>query len=162
MTAAAAAPPAFVVRQWLPHTKCCVDAQQGPRLPAQLQVCRGDQCHRAAPESGRADHRRPAGKRAGVGPDCQQVLARLGTTLSSHTTHPRSCGCSGVLCHASCNCTDAYSIANGTDCRVCVAQCPEGSTPLRSVAVAMDASLIVAANNKGNCFMWSPRGCVCP
>lgn len=36
--------------------------------------------------------------------------------------------------------------------------CPEGPTPLRSVAVAIDASLIVAANNKGNCFMWRPNG----
>ena len=59
-----------------------------------------------------------------------------------------SCIC---LCVAVCGCVWLW---------LCLIQCPEGPTPLRSVAVAIDASLIVAANNKGNCFMWRPNGYV--
>jgi len=31
---------------------------------------------------------------------------------------------------------------------------PDGKTPLRSLTVASDASLVLAANNKGVCFVW--------
>ena len=34
---------------------------------------------------------------------------------------------------------------------------PEGDTPISSVTVAADASLVVAANYNGNCFFWAPR-----
>lgn len=34
---------------------------------------------------------------------------------------------------------------------------PEGKVPVRSVSVAADASLMVVANNTGNCYMWMPR-----
>lgn len=34
---------------------------------------------------------------------------------------------------------------------------PEGKVPVRSVSVAADASLMVVANNSGNCFMWNPK-----
>lgn len=35
--------------------------------------------------------------------------------------------------------------------------CPAGDVPMRSVAVAVDASLVVAANNKGKVFAWKPK-----
>lgn len=31
---------------------------------------------------------------------------------------------------------------------------PDGKTPIRSLSIANDASLIVAASNKGACFAW--------
>lgn len=34
---------------------------------------------------------------------------------------------------------------------------PEGDTPVRSVSIAADASLMVVANDAGSCFMWNPR-----
>jgi G protein beta subunit-like protein len=33
---------------------------------------------------------------------------------------------------------------------------PDGSTPLRSVSIACDASMVVAANNHGRTYFWSP------
>ena len=31
---------------------------------------------------------------------------------------------------------------------------PEGETAVRSLTIAADGSLVVAANNKGSCFVW--------
>ncbi|CAG8819328.1 744_t:CDS:2, partial [Racocetra fulgida] len=31
---------------------------------------------------------------------------------------------------------------------------PEEDIPMRSVTVAIDGSMLVAANNKGNCYVW--------
>ena len=36
-------------------------------------------------------------------------------------------------------------------------QTPEGTTPIRSVCAAADASMIIASNNHGNCFIWKPK-----
>ena len=33
---------------------------------------------------------------------------------------------------------------------------PEGDTPIASVAIAADASLVAAANFNGSCFFWAP------
>lgn len=35
---------------------------------------------------------------------------------------------------------------------------PEGDTPIASVAIAADASLLAAANFNGSCFLWAPGG----
>ena len=35
---------------------------------------------------------------------------------------------------------------------------PEGDTPVASLAIAVDASLLAAANFNGNCYFWAPGG----
>lgn len=34
---------------------------------------------------------------------------------------------------------------------------PDGKTAIRSITVASDASLVIAANNRGTCFAWRPK-----
>jgi len=84
-------------------------------------------------------------------PGCQRDF-RGKSPISGVTLHPNQVDLVSVDEDGNLRVWDLKATTCGVDI------IPDGKIPLRSVTVATDASVVVAANNRGGCFVWKFTG----